>query len=91
MSKEQAYEEQQVADKVKIYTEAVSAIASMAIAEQKKINIDENHCTERIKAYRIALMYLRPDLTSEQIYDEIERCSYNEWNCETRRYESKKG
>jgi hypothetical protein len=66
---------------------ACGSIFAMAVAEQKKINTDKDHDTERIKAYRIALAFLRPDLTSEEIYNEVERVSHYEWNSETKRYE----
>lgn len=69
------------------YKNACSAIFNMAVAEQKKINADINYSTERIKAYRISLRFLRPDLTSEEIYNEIERVSHYEWNPETKSYE----
>lgn len=74
-------------DAEQLYKNACSQIFSMAVAEQKKINADPSHDTERIKAYRISLAFLRPDLTSEEIYNEIERVSHYEWNSETRQYE----
>lgn len=74
-------------DAEQLYKNACSQIFSMAVAEQKKINADPNHDTERIKAYRISLAFLRPDLTSEDIYNEVERVSHYEWNSETRQYE----
>ena len=74
-------------DAEQLYKNACSQIFSMAVAEQKKINADPNHDTERIKAYRISLAFLRPDLTSEEIYNEVERVSHYEWNSETRQYE----
>lgn len=69
------------------YRHATRAIFSMAVAEQKKINANTQHGTKRIKAYRIALAFLCPDLTSEEIYNEIERASRYEWNAERREYE----
>lgn len=69
------------------YLHATSAIFAMAVAEQKKINADAGYSTERIKAYRIALSFLRPDLTSEEIYSEIERAGHYEWNAEHREYQ----
>lgn len=74
-------------DTEQLYKNACSSIFSMAVAEQKKINADPNHDTERIKAYRISLAFLRPDLTSEEIYNEVERVSHYEWNSDTKQYE----
>lgn len=74
-------------DTEQLYKNACSSIFSMAVAEQKKINADPNHDTERIKAYRISLAFLRPDLTSEEIYNEVERVSHYEWNSDTRQYD----
>ena len=73
-----------------LYKNACGAIFSMAVAEQKKINADKDHDTERIKAYRISLAFLRPDLTSEEIYNEVERISHYEWNTETKQYDKVK-
>ena len=68
------------------YRHATKAIFSMAVAEQKKINANTQHGTERIKAYRIALAFLCPEFTSEEIYNEIERVSHYEWDADRREY-----
>lgn len=66
------------------YHHAISAIFSMAVAEQKEINASPHHDTERIKAFRIALAFLRPDLGNDEICNEIERVSHYEWDAERR-------
>jgi hypothetical protein len=82
-------EQPTVTETEELYKNACASIFSMAVAEQKKINADKDHDTERIKAYRISLAFLRPDLTSEEIYNEVECVSHYEWNTETKRYEKK--
>jgi hypothetical protein len=66
--------------KIQHYKQATKHIFSYAVEQQRKINDDPNHDTERIKAFRLALLALRPDLTAEQVYNEVERVSKLKWN-----------
>ena len=54
-------------------TDGIGTIAQMAMYEQKRALKDPEYCLERLKAYRICLAILRPDLTSDQICDEVLR------------------
>lgn len=56
-----------------VYSNACQGIFLNAVDEQIKFDQFPENGNGKLQGFRVALKYLRPDLTSDEIYDEIVR------------------